>query len=229
MGQLDLKALKDNLESKDYDKKKVNKFIAYLSGELDKQNNSVSKNTQMELYNLFAKYYNAGTNLDGVNVVLTGNKMALITANGYKNKVKAVYPDLFLDVQLVREGDSFSFEKEDGKVNYTHKVANPFEDNKIIGAYCVLRYGNGNQQLETLNPADFQKMYEASRNRPTWDKWLSEFWKKSVVKRACKANFAEEIRTLDEIDTSDYGLKDELADEDNQDEILKAHANKNSK
>jgi len=226
---LDLASLKTQLVEKGYKEDKVTKFVAYLSGESAKQNNAVDKHTVLELMNLFAKYYNVGSNLDGVNVVLTGKNMALITANGYRNKVRAVYPDLFLDVQLIREGDNFGFKKINGKVEYTHEITNPFEEKKIIGAYCVLRYGDGNELLETLNPIDFQKMKDSSRNQATWNKWESEFWKKSVVKRACKANFAEEIRDLDEIDNEDYGLEDEKASDDTKSAILAAHAKNKTK
>lgn len=226
---MDLAKLRDSLLDKGYDKTKVSKFVAYLAGESDKGSASpVLKNKQGELYNMFVKYYNAGTNIDGVNVVITGNKMALITANGYRNKLKQLYPDLFLDVQLVREGDTFEFEKNDGKVSYTHKIGSPFEAKKIIGAYCVLRYGNGNELLETLNPEDFAKMKDSSRNQSTWNKWESEFWKKSVVKRASKTNFSEEVSQLDELDNTDYGLEDEKANDETKNEILKAHANKNT-
>lgn len=220
---VDLIGLRKGLIEKGYDSRKVSKFIAYLSAESAKKTNSVSSHSVIELMNLFAKYYNVGSNIDGVNVVLTGKNMALITANGYKNKVKSVYPDLFLDVQLVREGDKFNFEKKSGKVEYNHIVASPFEEKKIIGAYCVLRYGDGNELLETLNPTDYQKMKGSSRNQSTWEKWESEFWKKSVVKRACKANFAEDVKDLDKLDNEDFGIASEKASEDTKDEILKAH------
>lgn len=217
---LNLPSLKEELVKKNYNESKVKKFVAYLSSESSKNNSAVLKHSVLELVNLFAKYYNVGSNIDGVNVVITGKNMALITANGYRNKVKSVYPDLFLDVQLVREGDTFSFEKKSGKVEYTHKVANPFEEKKIVGAYCVLRYGDGNELLETLNPTDYNKMKQKSRNPSTWNEWESEFWKKSVVKRACKTNFSEEVKDLDRIDNEDYGIEDHGASSEVKEAIL---------
>lgn len=223
---MDLAKLKDSLIEKKYNQDKVSRFIAYCSDELSKNNNAVSKHSQGELYNLFVKYYNAGTNIDGINVVLTGKNMALITANGYKNKILSVYPKARFDIGLVREGDDFKSAKESGAIVYSHSIANPFEDKKIIGAYCVIRLNDGTEaeSIETLNPTDFQKMKDSSRNQSTWNKWESEFWKKSVIKRACKANFAEEVRDLDTIDNTDYGLEDEKADEETKNEILKSHA-----
>lgn len=223
---LDLKALKQQLIDSGKDKNKVGKAIAYLSSA-----DQATKHTQAELYGLIVKYLNAGTNLDGVNVILSGKNMGLITFHGYMNKVKVNHPEVFFDVQLVREGDKFKFAKESGKVVYNHEIANPFEDKKIVGAYCVVKLNNdsGDESLELLNAEDFQKMKSSSRNTATWNKWESEFWRKSVIKRACKVYFAEEVRDLDEIDNEDYGLEDEKASEDTKTAILAAHAKNDKK
>jgi hypothetical protein len=45
---------------------------------------------------------------------------------------------------------------------YSHQVANPFQNTKIIGAYCIIKTRRGNF-LETLNPADFEEMKKASK------------------------------------------------------------------
>lgn len=219
---MDLAKLRNSLIEKSYDKEKVGRFIAYLSSEKDKKDTPINKHTQAELYNLFVKYHNAGTSIDGINVVITGKNMALITYNGYKNKVLDTYPETEFDIQLMREGDEFNISKDSGKVFYNHKIANPFEDKPIIGAYVVFKNRRG-QFFESLNQADFEKMKNSSRNSATWNKWESEFWLKSVLKRASKRHFADVVAKLEEIDNTDYGLEDEKADEDTQNEILKAH------
>jgi recombinational DNA repair protein RecT len=222
---LDLKALKEQLITNGQDKTKVSKAIAYLSTA-----DQASKHSQQELYGLIVKYLNAGTNLDGTNVILSGKNMGLITFHGYMNKVKALHPDVFFDVQLVREGDTFKFSKNSGKVEYSHDIANPFEDKKIVGAYCVVKLnnGSGDESLELLNDRDYNEMKSNSRNQRTWNQWPSEFWRKSVIKRACKVYFAEEVKDLDEIDNADYGLEDEKASEETKNAILASHA-KNEK
>lgn len=223
---LDLKALKQQLIDNGKSPEKVSKAIAYLSSA-----DQATKHTQSELYALVVKYLNAGTNLDGTNVILSGKNMGLITFHGYMNKVKQNHKKVFFDIQLVREGDTFNFSKESGKVAYDHKIANPFEDKKIIGAYCVVKLnnGSGDESLELLNAEDFQKMKSSSRNTSTWNKWESEFWRKSVIKRACKVYFAEEVEQLNEIDNEDYGLEDEKASEDTKKAILESHASSEKK
>lgn len=210
---VDLKVLKEQLIANGKSAEKVNKAIAYLST-ADK----TGVHSQQELYGLVVKYLNAGTNLDGVNVVLTGKNMALITYHGYMNKIKSNHPDVFFDVQLVREGDTTSFSKESGSVVYSHKFENPFTNGKIVGAYCVVKFGDGNESLELLNDRDFLEMKNSSRNRSTWDKWESEFWRKSVIKRACKLYFTEEVKELEAIDNEDYGI----VEEDSTSEDVKA-------
>lgn len=220
---VDLKALKTQLIEGGYDVRRVTKSIAYLS-----TNDNASKHNQLELYSLIVKYLNAGTNLDGVNVVLTGKNMGLITYHGFMNKVKASHKNVFFDIQLVREGDKFNFKKKDGKVEYTHEIGNPFENGKIIGSYCIVKFDNGNESLELLNDRDFSEMKSSSRNQSTWNKWESEFWRKSVIKRACKVYFAEEIEALNSLDNQDFGLEEETPEETKK-KIVEAHKNaKNS-
>lgn len=227
---LDLGKLRDSLIKKNYDQRKVSKFIAYLSSESTKKDNNIVKHTVLELMNLFAKYYNAGTNLDGVNVVLTGKNMGLITYHGYMNKVKQNHDGVFFDVQLIRGDDKFSFSKKSGSVVYEHKIANPFADDEIKGAYCVVKFPDGNQSLELLNQRDYEEMKNSSRSKFTWEKWPSEFWRKSVIKRACKVYFAEEVESLEAIDNKDYGLEieNEDASDETKNEILEAHRGKNN-
>lgn len=217
----DLSKVKQLLLDKGKDVAKVEKSIAYLSSA-----DQTQKHTDMELYSLVTKYLNAGVNLDGVNVVLTGKNMGLITFHGYMNKVKQLHPDVFFDVQLVKEGDDFKFAKESGSVVYTHNFTDPFGAKPIIGAYCVVKLNNesGDESLELLTKEDFEKMRSSSRNSSTWNKWESEFWRKSVIKRACKVYFTEEVRELELIDNADYGLEDEApTDEETKAKILAAH------
>lgn len=216
---VDLANLKKQLIENGKNKEKVNKAIAYLSTA-----DATSKHSQQELYGLIVKYLNAGTNLDGTNVVLTGKNMGLITFHGYMNKIKNNHKNVFFDVQLVRHGDDFKAAKESGSVVYSHSIADPFaaKPNEIIGAYCVVKLnnGSGDESLELLNKEDFQKMKDSSRNQSTWNKWESEFWRKSVIKRACKVYFAEEVEQLESIDNEDYGLQDEKATDDTKNKIL---------
>lgn len=147
--------------------------------------------------------------LDGINYTLTGNRMYMPTYKAFKNKLYMVYPDTVIDLQLIRDGDTYSFAKESGAVVYQHNIGDPFESKQrnIIGAYCVIKNKRG-EFLETLNQEDYQKMRDGSKNPKLWDKWESEFWLKSVIKRACKRHFNDITAAIEEKDNEVVGLAD---------------------
>lgn len=154
-----------------------------------------------------AECIDTGFALDGVNYVITGNKMYMPTYKAFKNKLYMVYPDTVIDLQLIREGDTYNFAKESGSVLYTHDLADPFgaTEGKILGAYCVIKNSRG-EFLETLNSTDYKKMRDASKTPTTWDKWQSEFYLKSVIKRACKRHFNDITKQIEERDNEAVGL-----------------------
>ena len=218
----DIKIINTNLEGK-YPVQDVKKFIAYLDNanreEKTKadEKKSVTKNTNESLYSLFTKFYNMGVTIDGVNAVVAGYNMVMVTYHGYKNAVLRVYPEAQIDVQLVREGDDFKVAKESGSVLYTHNIADPFADaeSKIIGAYAVFKTKRG-EFLETLNKTDFEKMKNASKMKYLWDTWASEFWLKSVIKRACKRHFYDIVAEIDKVDNDDFGLEEKVKASDSK-------------
>lgn len=170
-----------------------------------KPSTPVLDNDPASLAAMAGKYWNMGLLLDGVNVVITGKSMAMVTAHGYKNKVLQVYPESEFDMQLVRETDTFSFAKESGDVVYSHQMNDPFDNKPIVGAYLVYKNRRG-QSIELLNKRDYDQMKNASRQPALWDKWDSEFWLKSVMKRAGKRHFYDAIAEIDTDDNEVYGL-----------------------
>lgn len=218
--------LKDKLKKMRMPVSDINKFLAYIEGEKTKERAAISKaerdgkqrpftpvlsNSDDQLYTMAFKFFGLGLIIDGINVVVTGKGMALPTFHGYKNKVKQIYPDAVFDVQLVREGDEFNVAKESGQVLYTHNIGDPFAEKEpaIKGAYCVIKFG-GNEYLETLNKRDYEEMKNASKNPSTWNKWPSEFWLKSVIKRACKRHFNDITIELDKVDNEMFGIADQV-------------------
>jgi len=207
----------------DINKSFVDKFLSYYddSARAEQGKNSkgydkpktVSSQPVEVLSGLVKKFHNLGLPIDGVNVVITGKNMAMVTYNGYKNKVLETYPETEFDVQLIREGDTYSFAKESGSVIYSHNISDPFADSepKIIGAYCVIKNKRG-EFLETLNMNDYKEMKSGSKQSALWDKWASEFWLKSVIKRACKRHFNDIVSDIDKVDNEDFGLSDEIVD-----------------
>ena len=166
-----------------------------------------------------------GFALDGINYVISGNKMYMPTYKAFKNKIYMVYPESEIDLQLIREGDTYSFAKESGAVLYTHTLADPFEatEHEILGAYCIIKNKRG-EFLETLNQTDYNKMKYSSKTPSTWNEWASEFWLKSVIKRACKRHFNDITSKLEEQDNEIIGLAEVVkASDDKKQSIIKAH------
>lgn len=211
----------------------INKFIAYIDSINKKDKNGNDPTFGMsnaDMVKIYIKFQNIGITIDGVNAAITAYNRVFISWVGYKNKVLSVYPEAEFDVQLVRDGDTISFTKESGSVMYTHTLANPFASNKgIMGAYCVIKTKRG-EALETLGKDDFEKMKSGSRLQTSWDKWESEFWLKSVIKRACKRHFNDIVADIETIDNEDYSQEEDYgyADDDKKKAILKAHSDKSS-
>ena len=230
--------LRDRLKKLKVPVADINKFLAYVEGEKSKERiakakdsgayTPVTSNTDIQLYTMAFKFFGLGLVIDGVNVVITGRNMAMVTYHGYKNKVKSIYPDATFDVQLVREGDDFHVSKESGSVIYTHNFGDPFSEGEIKGAYCIIKIGK-QDYLETLNQRDYKEMKGGSKNKGTWDKWESEFWLKSVIKRACKRHFNDITVEIDKVDNETFGFAEKVsASVDKQADIIaRAKANAN--
>lgn len=167
--------------------------------------------------------------LDGVNYVISGNRMIMPTYKAFKNKIYMVYPESVIDLQLIREGDTYHFAKESGSVIYSHDIADPFADTEptIKGAYCIIKNSRG-EFLETLNKNDYEAMRNSSKSPKLWDTWESEFWLKSVIKRACKRHFNDITRSIEEKDNEVIGIEDSVkASSSKKDAILKAKKEEN--
>lgn len=206
-------SLKELLIQKGLAEKDASKFALYVanakSAEANKEPNQrpVSNNSPEQLIALAVKFNNMGILIDGVEAVITGRNMAMVTFNGYKNKVLRTYPETMFDIQLVREGDKFSFSKDSGHVQYHHEIGDPFdqESHPIVGAYVVFKNKRG-EFLELLNKTDYEEMKKASKQSYLWGQWESEFWLKSVIKRAAKRHFYDVVAEIDRNDNEDYGI-----------------------
>lgn len=181
---------------------------------------AVTNSDDTQLYSLAVKYYNLGVMLDGINAVVTGKNMVMVTYHGYKNKILATYPETEIDIQLVRDTDNVSFSKQSGKVTYSHELGDPFKSpGNIIGAYVVIKNKRG-EFLETLNRTDYEQMRDQSKQSSLWKKWESEFVLKSVMKRACKRHFNDVVAEIDKIDNDQYGIDEAKQQADENRELL---------
>lgn len=236
MSDLNITVLKERLNKKYADDetklKLAEQSIEYVFKKSVEKKKDTKTGNYIQAYNLregfvyqtIIECISQGFALDGINFVLSGNNMYMPTYHVFKNKIYMHYPETVIDLQLVREGDEYNFAKESGSTVYSHTISDPFSDSegKIKGAYCIIKNTRG-EFLEFLNATDYKKMQESSKNPRLWDKWKSEFWLKSVIKRACKRHFHDITEQLDSKDNEVIGIEELVkASEDNKSSIIEA-------
>jgi hypothetical protein len=199
----------------EYPKVHVSNYITYLKFlEAEKKDNAIknywfASQKEEQLIDIFKKVATDNVFIDGETITIGFRGKLLITYNyqAYKNLVLNVYPETLFDMQNVHEGDTFSFNKESGKVIYSHKINNPFALNKvIIGCYCIIKNSRG-EFLETLNMQDIDKMKAVATTKNIWNNWQSEMVLKSVIKRACKRHFRDIVVNVEAIDNESNDLE----------------------
>jgi len=198
----------------EYEEKDVNIYINYLQvleNEKDREGNIKNKwfkfFKEEVAFNIFNKVNKDGILIDGEMVTLQfkGKVMASYNYQAYKNMVLKRYPETKFDIQLVHEGDDFSFIKDTGKVIYTHKINNPFNKKKLIGCYCIIKNTKG-EFIETLDNTEIKKMKQVAKTKNIWDNWEGEMYLKSVIKRSCKRHFKDVVQNAESIDNENYEL-----------------------
>lgn len=202
--------VKQKLIEKDYNKKDVGIFFDYLVKlSNDIKSNWINTVADEQVIIAYDKVSKTGLTIDGETVrleyrVKTNDLYPSYDYHAYKNRVLASYPETKFDLQLVHNGDDFSFRKESGKVIYTHSINNPFDTNKqIIGAYFVIKNTRG-EFLEIINNEDIAKFRASAKTSSIWNAWFGEMVKKSVVKRACKLHFKDIVSDIDTLDNEGY-------------------------
>lgn len=187
-------------------------YLKVLAEEKDRQGNISNKwagyQSDSAYVYVFKKVQAEGLSIDGEMVTLQfrGKLMVSYNYQAYKNKVLVIYPDSLFDVQVVYQGDDFSFRKESGRVIYSHSINDPFSDHKtIIGAYCVIKNTRG-EFLETINMEEINKMKNVAKTKVIWDAWFGEMVKKSIIKRACKLHFKDLVASIETVDNENYDL-----------------------
>ena len=110
----------------------------------------------------------------------------------YRGNVKlakkySIRPIKDIYAKLVREGDVFEENIEDGEQSITFNPK-PFNDGKIIGAFAVCKYVDGGMICDSMSLADLENTRKASKasNSPAWQKFTGEMYKKTVLHRLCK-------------------------------------------
>lgn len=203
----------------DREPKKVDIYIKYclflesevhLKGDKkgQKKNKWMYHKSEEDLANYYNIVRNDGLEFDGKHITIqsTGISYDFIA---YKNKMMLVYPETIFDVQLVREGDSYQFQKNSGKVAYKHEILNPFENKPVIGGYAVIKNSRG-EFATFLSEKDFQKHRKVAKTDYIWNQWPDEMRMKTIVKKACKIHFEDMFRVIEEQDNKQNDLENSL-------------------
>jgi len=217
-------------ELSDYDKINVGIYVGYLKFLEGEKKDGEMKNKwfafqkEDQLIDIYKKVAADRIFIDGETITIGFRGKLLITYNyqAYKNLLLNIYPETIFDMQVVNKGDNFSFNKENGKIIYSHKINDPFALNKeIIGTYCIIKNSRG-EFLETLNMQDIEKMKAVATTKNIWNDWQSEMVLKSVIKRACKRHFRDIVVNVEKIDNETNDLDRVNVEDLIQDRIEKA-------
>ena len=197
---------------KKYDEVQVNMFCDYvqkLQTEKDKtgklKNYWATKLGVDAFVNYFEKIAQTGLYIDGDNITINNNGISL-NYQAYKNLVIKNYPEATFDIQLVKQGDVFSFSKQDGKVHYNHVLSSPFEEKPFIGGYCIVKLRTG-EHIETMSLEEMEKIRKTAKTDYIWSTWTNEMYIKTLMKRACKRHFKDIVEKLEAIDNENYDLE----------------------
>jgi recombination protein RecT len=118
---------------------------------------------------------------------------ALNFQTDYKGEKKlakkySVNPVLDIYAKLVRKGDEYQVDVENGKQTLVYKPL-PFNDGDIVGAFAVALFKDGSMMVEDMSAAeieDVRKKYSKTAQGPAWTKSPGEMYKKTVLRRLCK-------------------------------------------
>lgn len=190
---------------KDFKKEDVERFASYLV-KLSRDDKSafVNKYSEESLCELFRRVEAEWLHFDGIHITLLST-WVFYDYVALKNKMLIVYPETVFDVNIVYKWDTFHFEKNSGKVTYSHKFANPFgnKEDDIIGAYAIVKNKRG-EYITLLSSDDLEKHRKTAKTDFIWRAWYTEMCMKTIVKKACKIHFGDIYTNIEEMDNENY-------------------------
>lgn len=197
----------------EHDTNSVEKYAGYcqrLSTETKREGGLkspwMSKMSAEQLAVFFKRVEDDGLVFDGKHITLQSTGI-FYDFVAYKNKMLQAYPETKLDMAVIHEGDKFDVSRENGKINYSHKIADPLaSDDKITGAYAVIINKRG-EFITTLNKEDLEKHRKVAKTDFIWRQWYREMVFKTVLRKACKYHFEDEFEKMNETDNEHYELE----------------------
>jgi len=210
----------------DFNKQEVDTYASYvLSLQLAKDRSTGQPKNPWAIRIPAAKWAAFYKRVAAEGLVIDGKNITIDTRGvsynwvAYKNKMLIAYPDSSIDVQLVYEGDEFECSKQSGVVEYSHKIAKPFEqkDDDLVGGYCVMKNKRG-EFLTTMGKADVMKHRQIAKTKKIWDQWFKEMVMKTIIKKACSQHFRDIVQKMEDEDNERYDL--DLLDAGKADDLL---------
>lgn len=160
-----------------------------------------------QLADLFKRVKKEGLVFDGKHISLQSTGIAFDYV-AYKNKMLLAYPESMMDVGVVKEGDTFTLENENGQVKYKHTIGDAFKTadaNNINGAFCIIKNKRG-EFATLLSKEDIQKHKKVAKTSMIWDNWFKEMVLKTVIKKACKYHYDDIFEGMNTIDNESIDL-----------------------
>ncbi len=213
---MDYKLIKKVLENANekYPIIKIENYLNYLKkleNEKNKEGNLKNKwfsyKSEENYIDYFKKVADLKLFLDGETVFIQQRGVDF-SYHAYKNLVLQKYPDTKFEIEIVTEGDNFSFVRENNKIIAKHEFSNNIfkKDRKILGVYTIIRNKKRGEHLEVINLQELQTIKSKAKTQYVWDEWFNEMAKKSVLKRACKRYYYDIVNNLDTLDNENYNL-----------------------
>jgi hypothetical protein len=174
------------------------------------QNPWSTKITEEKFAELFKKVDNEWLVFDWNHITLQSTGISYDYV-ALKNKMIIAYPESTIDIQLVYEWDDIEFGKTNWKVEYNHKLKNPFDskDKDIIGAYTVIKNKRW-EFLTTLSKEELEKHRKTAKTDYIRAAWYKEMCMKTIMKKACKMHFWDIFTKIEEMDNDNYSLDNPL-------------------
>lgn len=199
---------------KEYDKNLVDLYVGYVDAlKAEKGRDGKLKNwwatqkTDDFFVDCFKKIESTGLHFDGKHICIQNTGVSYDYV-AYKNKMLLAYPESLLDVNLVYKGDEFSVDKKSGKIEYFHKIANPFghKDDDIIGGYMVVKNKRG-EFFTSLSLEEIGKCRSVAKTDTIWKQWFSDMCLKTIIKKAVKLHFDDVFKEMEDEDNKNYDLE----------------------
>lgn len=139
-----------------------------------------------------------------------------------------------VDAYVVREGEDFTVEIDNGKTSIKH-THNPFKtDGKVIGAYARGVKEDGTVVIATANKKELDMAAKAAKMKSNgkatiWDMWFEEVAKKVPLKRLVKLiPIPAEISQAISIESENYASPEEIETSSKDNDAIEAMNELNS-